>query len=280
MQYTTEDITPEKAQQYLNTSLGNRAIIKPALLSYINTIKSGKWLLNGSPIIFDNGGHLIDGHHRLMAVVKSGITVRFSVTRGAEDGSFATLDNNVTRTLAQLLRMQDVKNYNLVASIVMSNDQLVRRGRLTANTSDGGNSKTAKFMNADKIALFNLDPKGYEDVGGIICSFQTRCRILPGSWAGGLYYYLTHTGGYSDEEVYPFFDAVFSVDTSSIPVADMLRRFITKERINGRRLSSELLWAFVVKAWNHYVSGTTPKILRYDSQRESMPVLKIKNATE
>ena len=40
-----ETITPQKAQEYLAKSGGNRNISKPVVRSYANSMKEGKWLL-------------------------------------------------------------------------------------------------------------------------------------------------------------------------------------------------------------------------------------------
>lgn len=278
MNHVTETVTPEKAREYLKTSIGNRPISKVFVRSYADTMKQGKWLLNGMCIIFDSNGNLQDGHHRLHAVIEAGIPVQFDVIRGVNPQSFTTYDCGRHRTIGQLLAMQDVKHYNLVASIVMANNRIIKSGRLTENTSNQMRGK--KETNADKYELYRLDPDGYNAVAVVIVRLMSRCRILSGSWAGGIYYYLTHTGGYTDEEVLPFFEALFSLDTSEIPVCDMLRKAITKSAMEGKKMKAELLWAFVAKAWNHYINGTTPKFLRYTPSIEALPTLKCKKTIE
>jgi hypothetical protein len=276
MNYVTENITPAKAQQYLQTSEGNRPVSKPTVHSYADTMKKGGWLLNGMCLIFDSNGHLIDGHHRLLAVIEAGIPVRFDVCRGASSNAFTTYDCGRHRTIGQLLAMQGTKHYNLVGSIVAANDMLVNRGRLTANNSRGGHAGRGKQTNAEKYELYRNDPDGFDAVAVLVVRLSSRCRIIQGSWAGGIYYYLTHTGGYDEKEVLPFFEALFSVDTSDIMVADMLRKAITKASLSGRKLQAELLWALIAKSWNFYVSGVVPKILKWDQIREDLPTLKTK----
>lgn len=273
MNYVTENITPAKAQQYLQTSKGNRPISRPTVLSYADTMKKGGWLLNGVCICFDTDGHLSDGHHRLWAVIEAGIPVRFDVCRGVPTEAFTTYDCGRHRTLGQLLAMQDKKHYNLVASIVVANDQIVRRGRLHGNIS-ADNKNNAKKTNAEKYQLYQKDPAGYDAAAAVMVRLLGRCRVISGSWAGGIYYYLTHTGGYSEQEVLPFFEAVFSIDTSDIMVADMLRKTITKAALEGKSLQPELLWALIVKSWNYYITGVTPKILRYQMSKEDIPELR------
>lgn len=274
MNYVTENITPAKAQQYLQTSEGNRPISKPTVHSYADTMKKGNWLLNGECITFDSDGHLQNGHHRLLAVIEAGIPVRFDVCRGVSADAFSTYDCGRHRTVGQLLAMQGTKHYNLVGSIVSANDMLVKTGRLCGNNAHG--NAAIKKTNAYKYELYRKDPDGYDAAAVVIVRLSSRCRILQGSWAGGIYYYLTHTGGYTEAEVLPFFEALFSVDTTDIPVADMLRKTITKAAISGKKLLAETLWALTAKTWNYYINGVMPKILRYSKGFEELPTLKTK----
>lgn len=278
MSTVTENITPAKAHEYLKTSLGNRVISKVYVRSYADTMRKGKWMLNGVPIIFDYDGHLIDGHHRLLAVEEAGIPVQFDVCRGVSPESFVTYDNGRHRTIGQLLSMQRVKNYNLVGAIVAANDRLICSGRLYENNTsptdygDGGSKR--KKMNADKYDAFRRDSDGFIKTAEYIKRLEQKGRIIYNSWAGGLCYFLTHTGGYKEEVVFPFFEALYSPEEScTIQVISLLRKAIVKEAIEGRKMKAETLWAFIAKSWNYYITGETPKILRYQSSREVIPAL-------
>ena len=113
-----ETITPQKAQEYLAKSGGNRNISKPVVASYATTMREGKWILNGEPIVFDVDGVLLNGHHRLHAVIQSNVPIQTFVTRGVEHGAFTTFDCGRHRTLGQLIGMNGIKHYNSVASVV------------------------------------------------------------------------------------------------------------------------------------------------------------------
>lgn len=275
MNYVTENITPAKAQEYLKTSIGNRPISKVFVRSYADTMKQGKWLLNGVPIIFDIDGHLRDGHHRLYAVIEAGIPVRFDVCRGTSAEAFTTYDCGRHRTVGQLLAMQQVKNYNLVGSIVIANERLISCGRLLENNSGSAGNRTT---NSDKYELYRKDPDGYGSVASYICALLSRCRMLSGSWAGGLYYYLTHTGGYTDAEVKPFFEEIFSVETTKTSACNILRKAITNAALSGKKIKAETLWAYIVKAWNSFISGKEMKVLRYVQGQEVLPELILKQS--
>ena len=275
MSYVTENITPEKAQVYLKTSLGNRPISQPTVLSYADSMKSGKWMLNGMCIIFDADGHLIDGHHRLLAVIKAGIPVKFDVARGVSADAFTTYDCGRHRTLGQLIAMQGAKHYNIIASIVISNEALEKRGRLFCNNTTGVKTTSGKMSNTDKYNLYRRDVEGFNRIAGVVRKLYAQCRIIEPSWAGGMYYYLIHKGGYDEEFVLKFFEALFTLDTSDIGVVDMLRKVLTKDAMSLKKMPKEAKWAYLAKAWNFYADGETPKILRW-LQTERTPTLKIK----
>lgn len=270
MSVVTENITPAKAQEYLRTSLGNRPISKVYVRSYADTMRKGGWMLNGVPIIFDIDGHLLDGHHRLLAVIEAGIPVRFDVSRGAPAEAFTTYDTGRHRTVGQILAMQGVKNYVLVGAIVSANETLIRNGRLFGNNNHENNG--AKRTLNDTYELYSRDCEGYEKVGSYITALRSRCKILPVSWEGGLFYYLTHTGGYREESVRPFFDCLHDLDSNAIKSAALLRKAIAKEAMEGRKMQPETQWAFLVKAWNAYITGADIKILRYQNV-ENLPSL-------
>lgn len=109
MNYVTENITPAKAQEYLNSSQGNRPISKVTVRSYADTMKKGKWMMNGVPVVFDVDGHLLDGHHRLEAITLAGIPVKMDVCRGVSPDAFTTFDCGRHRNVGRCCRQNKSK---------------------------------------------------------------------------------------------------------------------------------------------------------------------------
>lgn len=95
-----EDVTPQLAQQYLGKSAGNRNTKKRAVQRYARDMLAGQWDLNGESIKFDRSGALVDGHHRLQAIVMAEKTVRMLVVRGLKPDSMLTIDTGVGRSFA------------------------------------------------------------------------------------------------------------------------------------------------------------------------------------
>lgn len=275
MNFVIETITPEKAEAYLKTNTKNRPISKTFIISYADTMRKGGWMLNGVPIVFDTDGQLIDGQHRLLAVKEAGVPVQFAVVRGVRGDAFTTFDCGRHRALGQLIAMQGVKNYNLVAAVVSANRTLVEHGRLYNNSSSV--SKARRPSNNEEYERYRLDTDGYIKVANTIRNMSDKCRILSASWAGGMYYYLTHTGGYEEEMVYNFFDNLYALESSSIPVVNVLRKILTTAKLKGRNIQPELLWAYLAKTWNHYVKGASPTRIVYRIGVDEIPKLILNN---
>lgn len=94
-----ELVTPEVAERYLRTNSANRALRPAAVKEYISEMESGDWLLGCDAIGFDVNGVLINGQHRLNAVVKSGISSDFIVARNLPTKSKNALDVGKRRQL-------------------------------------------------------------------------------------------------------------------------------------------------------------------------------------
>ena len=77
-----ETITPELAERYLATAWRNRSISPATVARYADDLRAGAWQLNGAPIIFNDANALIDGQHRLHAVLASLTAMETFVVRG------------------------------------------------------------------------------------------------------------------------------------------------------------------------------------------------------
>lgn len=125
-------ITPEWADRVLKEQeqflaegkYRQRKLSDRVVEAYVNTMKHGNWVLTNQGIAFDENGYLIDGRHRLWAVVKSGATVQMLVVTGLkpkQDDGFTispqdAIDNGRVRTVANQLQIDGFKNAAAIAS--------------------------------------------------------------------------------------------------------------------------------------------------------------------
>jgi len=102
------DIDPTTAAAFLDKNTDNRPIGQNRVEAFARVMKNGGWKVNNQAIGFDVDGNLIDGQHRLWAIVESGITVRISVAYNVAKDAIKTIDRGATRSIAEVLRRDGV----------------------------------------------------------------------------------------------------------------------------------------------------------------------------
>ena len=100
------DVTPALAEQWLARNDGNRNVRGNVVRRYVRDMEAGRWLLSPQPIVIASDGRLLDGQHRLHAVVESGKTVPMYVARGADKTVMAVIDNGEARSLSDALHFE------------------------------------------------------------------------------------------------------------------------------------------------------------------------------
>jgi|APSaa5957512576_1039674.scaffolds.fasta_scaffold44889_2 hypothetical protein len=113
-----ETITPEVAKALLDKNINNRNITQSHLALIKSEILSGNWQYNGQPIIIGEDGRLLDGQHRLTAVVETGIPIDTAVIRGIADDAFVTIDTGKVRGGADVLSIAGSKYGSHIASAI------------------------------------------------------------------------------------------------------------------------------------------------------------------
>ena len=114
-------VTPEMAQRWLdNCNIGNRTL-RSGWVNYLtDEIKSGNWQVTHQGIAIDNCGRLLDGQHRLSAIVNSGISINILVSISVPTDAFKAMDNGVKRNMSDLTKLprQIVDPLNLIVLLI------------------------------------------------------------------------------------------------------------------------------------------------------------------
>lgn len=102
MSLTVETVTPDSARRMLSVNyVGNRAVSDRDVSHLANYMKSGDWdPENGETITFNCNGDLVNGQHRLLAVIQADIPVRMGIIRGASADAYRTIDSGRKRSVS------------------------------------------------------------------------------------------------------------------------------------------------------------------------------------
>src|SRR5690606_28146234 len=99
--------TPDRARELLalNTlpSQRNLGTNRGAYKMAVTAIRAGQWHLTHQGIAISDKGHLLDGQHRLHAVIETGIAINSIVAYGVPEESFTDIDSGAARRTADFL---------------------------------------------------------------------------------------------------------------------------------------------------------------------------------
>jgi hypothetical protein len=102
IQTTWTTITPEIAKKYLEKNTSNRTLRSSWVQTLAGAIENNDWKETHQSIAFSKSGRLLDGQHRLHAIVLANKSVQMYVTSDLEESSFQAIDCGLKRNISDL----------------------------------------------------------------------------------------------------------------------------------------------------------------------------------
>jgi len=232
------DVTPELARVWLNQNTSNRPIRRPIWKSYARDMENGSWALTAEPIKFSAAGQLLDGQHRLHAVVHANVTVTMFVAYDVPDEAQSSMDSGAKRTAADALGLRGDAHAALIAATAR-----LALGVAYAPESVGRYTAT----HAEIIGWIDDHPEVI-DCASYISSVRSRVKGCPPSIAT----YTLHALSQIDRDAaFSFWSAISDQvgDYPGDPVVALARRF--SEAYRERELLSHAAYlSMIYRAWN------------------------------
>lgn len=181
------EITPELASDLLNFNMeNNRNITESYVASYARLMKEGRWGIS-APLMFSDTGCLIDGQHRLSAVVRAQAPQCFLVILGLPSKVAGNIDRGRRRSSIDVTRMGGmtwVKNVHASTAKFMQ----AELASVRVSTHDPGNpyevqelyqvarkidtehliSFLVRYEDGIKFAVDNIGQHGPKSIGPIL----------------------------------------------------------------------------------------------------------------
>lgn len=260
-----ETITPEWAAKILAAHDPNRNL-RPAHVSRLaRAIKDGQWMLTHQGVAFDREGRLLDGQHRLAAVVLAGKPVLMNVTTDADPASFAAVDSGLKRSAADVLHLAGFTGgHQLAAAARLHNQIRVNPSARTLTSAYSlDNSAIPDYVAAHPALLPSHSDARRCSHTRIPISNLTAALTLIRETTGDAY------------ALASFVDRI--ADGAGLAPGDprlTLREAALRSRGSGGRrgVGAVEQAAYVIKAWNAYRTGRVLPSLRWRAN-ESFPTV-------
>lgn len=269
-------VTPEKAQEVLNKHNGiNRRINDAHVKALARNMARNTWLFNGDTIRFDVDGNLIDGQHRLSALVMFGKPLPMLIARGFKRNVINTIDQEVKpRNLCDLFTMEGVKDARNVASIVQryfvilsGSRMIVSSPRKRGSAGYNGENLKRRYTIEERHDEYWNHSLFYDNVTVYARRLYKKMCILKASEIGSVYAYLYFQRHRSDDEIQGFFNRL-CLGESDINVINLLRELYIRDGRSKTPMMSSTKTAYLAKTWNYYISGKDVKVLSYNKNTE------------
>jgi hypothetical protein len=243
VQVFTVTVTPEIAQRWLAHNTSNRRIRPATVDRYSRDMLAENWLFEGSPIRFADTGALLDGQHRLAAVIRAGVAVRMLVIRGLAPTAQDAMDTGAKRTIGDQLKLHGYSSPDLVASVARFALRMVGKHDPTA---------------AEIRAWLDLNTKAIGATDYYVRHLSSTVPMMPTAGVHALMACVA-VGGQAGLD---FFDGLST--RANLPKGSpilVLDSRLRRSRLSGHAGRIEQL-ALTYRAWNHWAVGKQTSILK------------------
>lgn len=247
------DVTPEMASDLLARNTSNRTLLQPYVQKLAEAMTRGEWIVNGEPIQIGEDGTLLNGQHRLAAVVWAETTVPMLLVRGLPVAAQKTMDSGSRRNLSDVLKLHGEQNTASLGATL----GLLHRHRIGARMDSS--SRTAPTPQ-EALALLAREP-GIRD--GLPLAHKvhrlTKMRVS----VSGVLIYL-----FNEEEAGEgtrFFEALCVSEDARERTPMFALRSILDRIKNDRtyKLSTYVLCAMTIKTFNAWREGSEMGVLAF-----------------
>jgi hypothetical protein len=230
-------VTPEMASEWLNHNTHNRNVYQRNVDELVGIIERGEWQLTNDAIAFDDRGTLLNGQHRLWAIIITEKPQPLLVMRDVNSESQLAYDQGRKRNLANELQLRGyTSSLDLAATVSMKwkfdNDLLRVATKPTVQQGLRVLEQHPGLVDASKWARTYFR-KRFSGSGAVV----------------GLCYY---------EFMQDDPDAASAFFEQLIEGVGLTRRspvHALRRQLEQGKMSPLMLMALTIKAWNAYVEG-------------------------
>ena len=233
-------VTPDMARDWLTRNIGNRPVAPSQVTRLQEAIIDGKWKLTGDPIRFSKTGKLIDGQHRLHAIVNAGLTVECVVMHGLDDEIFDVIDTGRRRSKSDLMYISN--------DIPVETAKILSAAAVIAYAYANGLYSLKPNISSSELAKWVTENNSLVHWAGHAQSLPRRTAPLPRSVAAA---FLFFAGRLDPDAAVRFVERLMvgNVDGANDNLLH-LRNMLTAAKLQRRPIHVSDIFGRMVKIWN------------------------------
>jgi hypothetical protein len=257
-------LTPEIAEYLLGRNTKNRPVKKHKVVEYVRDIKAG-WVHNGDTIRMSVSATMLDGQHRCLAVIETGISIETGLMYALPDEVFTTIDTGRARTASDVFYISGIENHTRMTAIT----------KFVMNFKKGCYEFAARGYSRGKLSITNGDALEFCQANlkslqeSYYYGFNKDNKIVSGTILASLHYIFKEKNKfYADNFCKSLADGIGLAKDS--PVYVLRNKLIQDSRLK-RKMNIYEKVGIICKAWSYYIKNKKIKNLNYDSSSEEFP---------
>lgn len=238
-------VTPQIAEKWLRKNTHNRSVASARVDQYAADIRRGEWRVNGEAIKIAKDGTILDGQHRLMAVLEAEREIQTLVITGLDAEAQETMDQGRGRSLGDVFKLRGESYWNPLATACRT----LCLFELYGEVIQPAYQPAPSIQQASRTLERN--PELRDSVAFVYT--QIRRPWLPSSHLGALHFLFATVDSEAAD------DFLLKLRTG-----EGLRRddavYVLREKFMASHLERDTIavrkqLALIIKAWNAYVAG-------------------------
>ena len=259
-------ITPEMAKKLLEMNTNNRNVNESYVYKYAREISNGTWKENtGELIKISKNNIILDGQHRLLAIVKANKSVYFHLATGMDYDNFKVLDTGKTRNAGDIFKLAGVKNYNNVSSIIQLYNNIHNNKSKAIKATNTTALRPQELLNA-----YEEQPEYWQTVFNLAQNLHTKFQRIWNLTEIGMFIAVFDNCNMvkSREFIRQICEGVNVTNN----VVIILRNKLIADKVSvNKKMSVTYRRALVIKSWNAFYTGRDLKVLKFNSDVEEYP---------
>lgn len=243
-------ITPDLAKILLeNCNNNNRPLDKINYTNLKNAMLNGEWIFDGTPIQFDSEGNLINGQHRLTAVILADMYIPFMVIFGLNNKAFKVIDTGKNRGLSDVFAIDGIPNYRNASATTKF---LYNFNRGVYDTYNGYKG----ISNTEALNYYKTLENISESVkfGVTLFGTNSQLKVLPAKYLCGFHYLFSKVDKEAGED---FLNQLFSgigLEVNS-PILVLRNKILLIKSNKNLTLTTKELIKNIIYCWNKWRDG-------------------------
>lgn len=251
MNFTTREVGPKEALELLSSNSVNRKLSVRNIEYLTQQIQSGNYRETGDTIKISKSGRLLDGQHRLNAIIKANKSINLTFCTGLEDEIFDVLDTGKIRTASDIMSIKNIPNAHEVTAAAT----------FLLKYNKGGLFLGRKISNTDVLQTVMDNPE-IVDIVKIVCTENKKFRMISSSMIAALYYLFSKKNHQLTED---FFNKYYTgLGISREDPIYILRDRLIRDSVNKIKIPLVYKMSLMASAWNAFRLNKTIKRLDWE----------------